>query len=195
MKKIYTPEQKEQKKATRAEWMANRSPEKVAADKAKAKIAQAKSLANRTPEKVEENKAQNKITLALRRANRSTERIAEDKVKHALATAKWNKANPNKVKASNAKFKESNPDYRVPCMAEADLGYYAVYLIENYNSSGDHYCGQTGNLYNRMTHHRHCGKLNTENHRILQCFETREQAMAFEAIQHEAGYHGYNNGN
>jgi len=254
MKRIYTPEQKERNKISKAEWRANRSSEKVAEDKAKAnlyqanltleqkeqrkikfnlkqanrsleevekdkakaKIAAAKSLANRSPEKVAEDKAkrkiinanrgpsdpnvkrkkyiyteeqkeQRKITLALKKANFSTEQLAEDKAKRKISTAKCR---------ANRTPEQKAEDYakRKIRIAATDLGCYAVYLIENYNSSGDHYCGQTGNLHTRMQAHKTSGRLNTDAYRVLQYFETREQALAFEAIQHEAGYHGYNNG-
>jgi len=156
MKRIYTPEQIQQHRIKKAEWLANRSPEKVEKDKAKHNIANAKWMAKRSPEKIAEDKAKHKIVQARCLANRTPERVEE--------------------------YKEYSLKH--------DLGYYAVYLIENYNSLGDHYCGQTGNLYNRMAHHKHLGRMNTDIHRVLQCFETREQALAFEAIQHEAGYHG-----
>ena len=115
---------------------------------------------------------------------------------------KWYKENTEKSKENTIRFREKNPGYVPPCVKENpsnygkkdDLGYIAVYAIDNYNGTEASYCGQTGNLVNRMKTHRQHGRLNTESHRILGCFRTREQAMAFEAIQHKAGYHGHNNG-
>ena len=196
-KQILTPEQKEQKKIKKAEWRANRSPEKVAEDKARHKIASARCLANRTPEKVEEHKARQKIYGA--------QYHQENKIEANKASREWKKnnpgyvspcvtKNPNYYKEYSKEWKEANPGYHKQRHLDSDLGYYAVYIIEDYMGTGDAYCGQTGNLYTRMSTHRRDGRLNTEAYRILQCFETREQAMAFEAIQHEAGYHGYNNG-
>ena len=120
----------------------------------------------------------------LRKAKRTKWRIAEDEAKYISdrKTEKW-KACAAKKKITNAIFNKKQY-----------LGYFCVYIIPNYMGTGDHYCGQTGNLYARMTAHRSVGRVNTENHRVLGCFRTREQALAFEAIQHEAGYHGYNNG-
>ena len=126
-----------------------------------------------TPEQDERRR----FTRALAKANRSPEQIVKDEAKRQIQIAKR---------------KKNHPGYRSPCTE--DLGYFAVYAIDNYNGTEASYCGQTGNLYNRMLGHKSYGRLNTESHRILQCFRTREQAMAFEAIQHEAGYHGYNNG-
>ena len=151
-KQTFTPEQKEQRRIYAAEWRLKNKARKISAN--------IEWMANRSPAKVAEDKARNKIN-----------------------KAKWSKENPNTILKHTKATKLKN-----------DLGYFAVYIIEDYMGKGDHYCGQTGNLYNRMKAHRKLGRLNTEAYRILQCFETREQAMAFEAIQHEAGYHGYNNG-
>ena len=191
-KYIYTLEQKEQRKIKFDLKQANRSLEQITEDKAKAKIASAKSLANRTPAKIAEHKAKNYIAQVKSLANRSPEKKAEAKAYHKTYNAKWYEENLEKKKAKDARFQEKNPGYRSPC--SEPLGYYAVYLIENYNGLGDHYCGQTGNLYNRMKTHKQVGKMNTENHRVLGCFRTREQAMAFEAIQHKSGYHGFYGG-
>ena len=179
MKRIYTPEQKAKAIIENAKWRANRLPEKVAEDKAKQKIVNARCLANRTLEKVAEHKARDKTSRDLLKANRSPEQIIEDKAKS---------------KAWNANFYKENPEYSKEHNHKHDLGYFAVYAIDDYIGTGDAYCGQTGNLYNRMATHKKVGRINTGNHRILGCFRTREQALAFEAIQHEAGYHGYNNG-
>ena len=126
-----------------------------------------------TPEQAERRR----FTRALAKANRSPEQIVKDEAKRQIQIAKR---------------KKNNPGYRSPC-AE-DLGYFAVYAIDNYIGTGESYCGQTGNLYNRMLGHKRDGRINLDTHRVLGCFRTREQALAFEAIQHEAGYHGCNNG-
>ena len=111
---------------------------------------------------------------------------------------KWYKENTEKSKENTIRFREKNPGYVPPCVKENpsnygkkdDLGYIAVYAIDDYNGTGDAYCGQTGNLYKRMSLHKSHGRLNTETHRILQCFETREQALVFEKIKHNEGFHG-----
>jgi len=176
-KQTYTPEQNERRKIKRAEWRV------------------------KNPSYMAKYHQENKI-----KANKVSREWYKKNTEKANANqAKWKKENPEKIKANQAKFKKNNPDYISPCRIKNpeyqkehnhkhDLGYYCVYLLENYNSLGDAYVGQTGNLYTRMQTHKSLGRLNTEAYRILQCFETREQAMVFEAIQHEAGYHGYNNG-
>jgi len=192
-----TPEQKEQKKIKIALVKANRSQEKIAADKAKKKIVSARCRANRSPERIEEQKASQKIYGA--------QYHQENKIESNKASREWHKKNPGYVspciiknpnwgKEYKEEWNKTHPGYHKQYHLDSDLGYFAVYLIQNYNGLGDAYVGQTGNLYTRMSNHRKLGRLNTEAYRILQCFETREQALAFEAIQHEAGYHGYNNG-
>ena len=149
-----------------------------------------------------EQKAKNKITLALKKANRSPEQIVEDIAKKKIVNARYvvnrslEKVAEDKI--YKAKYYQENREDQIAqgkkSRSKHDLGYFAVYVIDNYIGTEASYCGQTKNLYTRMSRHRNLGRMNTENHRVLQCFETREQAMAFEAIQHEAGYHGYNNG-
>jgi len=150
-------------------------------------------------------KERNKVTRALVKANRTPEETEEFRLKDLANVLKWAKENPEKYKASkanwyqnnkeeekakSAKWKKDNPGYRSPCLVEADLGYFAVYAIDDYIGTGAAYCGYSSNLYSRMIVHRHHGRLNTESHRILQCFRTKEQAMAFERIKHNEGYHG-----
>ena len=131
----------------------------------------------------------------LRKAKRTPERIAEDKAKYISdrETEKF-KAYNAKKKIYRAQYYQENKIEERKASKKHDLGYFAVYAIDDYIGTGDAYCGQTGNLYNRMGSHKRCGRLNTDTHRVLGCFRTREQALAFEAIQHKSGYHGYNNG-
>ena len=150
-------------------------------------------------------KERNKVTRALVKANRTPEELIEFRLKESANSKRWAEENPEKYKASNTnwrknnpdkdkasrdKWKKNNPGYRSPKLVEADLGYWAVYSIPNYNDTGDAYCGYSSNLYSRMAVHKNLGRLNTESHRILQCFRTKEQAMAFERIKHNEGYHG-----
>ena len=192
-----TPEQKEQKKIKIALVKANRTSEQIAEDKARKKIVNARCRANRSSERIEEQKAYQKIYGA--------QYHQENKIEANKASREWRKKNPGYVspciiknpnwqKEYSKEWHKANPGYQKQCHLDRNLGYFAVYLIQNYNGLGDAYVGQTGNLYARMSNHRKLGRLNTEAYRILQCFETREQALAFEAIQHEAGYHGYNGG-
>jgi len=150
-------------------------------------------------------KERNKATRALVKANRTPEELIEFRLreianfkrwaeenpeKHKASKDNWRKNNPDKEKEYRANFKEKHPDYRSPIIIESDLGYFAVYAIDNYNDTGDAYCGYSSNLHTRMAIHRHHGRLNTDNHRVLGCFRTKEQAMAFERIKHNEGFHG-----
>jgi len=150
-------------------------------------------------------KERNKVTRALVKANRTPEEteefrlkdlanvkrwVEENPEKHKASKDNWRKNNPDKEKASRERFKEKYPDYKSPIITESDLGYFAVYAIDNYNDTGDAYCGYSSNLYARMIAHKSLGRMNTDTHRVLQCFETKEQAMAFERIKHNEGYHG-----
>jgi len=114
---------------------------------------------------------------------------------------KWQEANPDYVppcrienpdyyKKQGKKFREANPEYSKAMSHKHDLGYWVVYLIHNYNGLGDTYCGQTGNVYNRMKSHKSDGRLNTETYEIIKQLETLEDALEFEAYMHEQGYDG-----
>jgi len=167
----------------------------------------------------EKQKEQNKITRALKRANRTPEEVAKNKI-YQKEWAKKNPdyirpckiENPDYDKETMKRFHKANPDYVPPCViknpnyredwnkanpeyqkewtSQHDLGYWVVYLIHNYNGLGDTYCGQTGNVYNRMKVHKSDGRLNTETHELIKQCETLRQALDFEAYMHEQGYHG-----
>jgi len=175
-KQILTPAQKERQRIKKLDYVLS------TAQKERNKVTRALVKANRTPEETEEFRLKD-----LANAKRWAE---ENPEKHKASNDNWRKNNPDKVNASSAKWKKDNPSYRSPCLVEADLGYWVVYSIPNYNDTGDAYCGYSSNLYSRMAVHRSHGRLNTESHRILQCFRTKEQAMAFERIKHNEGYHG-----
>ena len=177
-KRIYTEEQKEQRKIKFDLKQANRSLEQIAEDIAKKKIYKAKYD--------EKNRGKKRIY------------TAEQKVRNNARNSKWYKDNTEKSKENSIRFKEKNLGYVPPCVKEDpaywverhNLGYIAVYAIDDYNGTGAVYVGQTGNLYKRMSNHRSCGKLNTDTHRVLGCFRTREQALVFERIKHDEGFHG-----
>ena len=175
-KQILTPEQKERQRVYNLTYVLS------TAQKERNKVTRALVKANRTPEETEE--------FRLKDIANSKRWVEENPEKYKASNDNWRKNNPDKEKASRERFKEKYPDYRSPILTESDLGYWAVYSIPNYNGTGDAYCGYSSNLYARMTVHRSHGRLNTESHRILQCFETKEQAMAFERIKHNEGYHG-----
>ena len=133
----------------------------------------------------------------------------EQKARNKIYKAKWTQENPEKIKAITAKFSENNPDYKKEhskkwheanpgyskvMSQKHDLGYWVVYIITNYNGLKDNYCGQTQNIYRRMIKHKHLGKLNTETHEVLEKFDCKIEALAFEATLHSDGYHGKNTG-
>jgi len=134
----------------------------------------------------QENKAQNKIYKAEWRANRSDEKVAEDKAKAKINKTKWYQENKEQKKITDAKWVKANPEYA----HKHDLGYWVVYLIKNYNGLGDTYCGQTGNVYNRMKTHKSDGTLNSDKYELIKQCETYEDALEFEAYMHEQGFHG-----
>jgi ABC-type nitrate/sulfonate/bicarbonate transport system substrate-binding protein len=102
-----------------------------------------------------------------------------DKNKEGLneEARKWAANNKDKVAARKKRFAESKKD-----------GLYTVYYLKE-----DHYVGQTDNMYQRMKNHKGQER-HVEDVEILAKFETREEAMAFEAKLHDMGYHGRNNG-
>ena len=129
----------------------------------------------------EEQKARKKITKAEWLANRSDEKVAEDKAQKKKTDAEWYKAR-----------KEANPEYSKEQRRKHALGYWVVYVIRNYNGLENDYAGQTQNIWARMIKHKHLGKLNTGTHEILEKFDCKFEALAFEATLHLDGYHGKN---
>ena len=123
----------------------------------------------------------------------------EQKARKKITDAIWRKANPEKIKAKDDRFKENNPGYIRPCKianpgyrspCSVDLGYWVVYVIRNYNALENDYVGQTQNIYMRMLSHKSLGKLNTKTHEILEKFDNVDEALGFELTLHLAGYHG-----
>lgn len=118
----------------------------------------------------------------------------------AVREKRYLKENPEvkaKVRALDKAWHAANPNYIG--LAER-VGYetgYVVYMIENYDSEGNDYIGQTKNPYNRMRSHK-CGskrdgtpsKLNTDCYKILAYCKTRQEALEIEASYHDRGYHG-----
>jgi len=145
----------------------------------------------------EEKKAQKKIYMA--------EYRLKNKARKKILDAKWRKDNPSYInparienpnydKEAGKRFHKANPNYSNEHSHKHDLGYWVVYLIHNFDGLNNIYCGQTGNVYNRMKAHKSKGRLNTETYELIKQCETYEEALEFEAYMHEQGYHGYNNG-
>jgi len=99
-------------------------------------------------------------------------------------------ANPNYSKEQSKRFREENPKYDKEYAHKHDLGYWVVYLIQNYNGLGDTYCGMTQNIRKRMLKHKSDGRLNSDKYELIKQCETLEDALEFEAYMHEQGYHG-----
>ena len=153
-------------------------------------------------------KAQKKIMDAKwRQENKEAQKIyqaewyQDNREEQQRQVKEWQKANPDYIppcrienpdyyKKQGKKFREANPEYSKAMSHKHDLGYWVVYLIHNYNGLGDTYCGQTGNVYNRMKSHKSDGRLNTETYEIIKQLETLEDALEFEAYMHEQGYDG-----
>ena len=103
----------------------------------------------------------------------------EDNYEHSLANAaEYRKKNREFLRQSSKRTRESYKD-----------GYFSVYYIPEH-----HYVGQTISFISRMRKHKYGHGRITEGAEVLAKFETREEALAFEAKLHDMGYHGKNNG-
>lgn len=65
-----------------------------------------------------------------------------------------------------------------------------VYVIPNYDGLGNDYVGITKNLNNRLSKHKHLGKLNVDKWDILDIEYDRAKARELERKFHTEGYHG-----
>jgi len=152
----------------------------------------------------QKNKAKNNITSAnwyQKNKEYSKQQMKEWHEANPNYSKEWPKANPDKVKAKAARFKEKNPDYTKewheanPGYSKEhhhkhDLGYWIVYIIHDYNGRGDEYCGMTQNIYMRMSNHKSLGRLNTDTYTIVKECDTLEDALELESAVHNFGYHG-----
>jgi hypothetical protein len=89
-------------------------------------------------------------------------------------TEKWISLNEEGFKSIQKKYRESAKD-----------GYFTVYYLPE-----EHYVGQTNALRTRMKNHRGTNKRHILDVEVLAKFETREEALAFEAKLHSFGYNG-----
>ena len=90
--------------------------------------------------------------------------------KHIEEVKKWRANNPEAVKKNYKMYKD---------------GCYSVYLLPDSN-----YVGQTEQLKTRMYRHKSDYKRNTDNVKILDTFDTRDEALKYERILHKQGYNG-----
>jgi len=186
-KRIYTEEQKEQKRIYMAEYRLK--------NKAKNKIYK-KEWLKKNP-LTDEQKAKKKITNAnWYQENKEQQKIStakyyqDNKEEKKRLSKEWQKKNPGYSKAYSKKWHEANPGYSKEHNHKHDLGYWIVYIITNYNGLGDDYCGQSQNVYNRMKRHKSLGRLNTDTYTIVKKCDTLEDALELESAVHNFGYHG-----
>lgn len=109
-----------------------------------------------------------------------TEKTDEQKAAQKIYRAKWNKANKDKIAAQNKRY-SNKLKQRQP--------YYTVYYLKE-----EHYVGQTMGIRKRLAVHKYESKRHVLDVEVLAKFETREEALAFEAKLHDMGYDGKNNG-
>ena len=93
-------------------------------------------------------------------------------------SSNYYKANRDSILAKHKKYHEYNKD-----------GFYSVYYLPEEN-----YVGQTNCMRVRMNDHRSKHGRYTKDVEVLAKFETRKEALAFEAELHKMGYNGLNNG-
>ena len=140
------------------------------------------------------------------------EYIAANKEEISARTKVWKEANKEKLAIQNAAWREANKDkvvaqQKIRSKRYAELnkelvslnakayreskkdGYFTVYYLTE-----EHYVGQTTALHLRLTNHRKDHKRHILDAEVLGKFETRKEALAFEAKLHDMGYHGKNNG-
>jgi hypothetical protein len=134
-----------------------------------------------------------------REANRESinakarERYNNDPSKQAEAGKRWRESNLEKCLEYSRFYRENNKDKRAEYNKKRNEslkdGLYTVYYLTE-----EHYVGQTNCLRNRMIKHRNHSKRHVQDVEVLAKFETRKEALAFEAKLHDMGYNGKNNG-
>ena len=114
-----------------------------------------------------------------------------ERVHHRTICSKCNYQNRKDYKASrHEKDKEYNRWYRKNIWYPKQKdGIYRVYALPNAN----YYVGQCEVISVRMNRHRNTGK-DTTDFIILHKCKTRKEAKWYEAVYHEIGFPGYNNG-
>lgn len=116
-------------------------------------------------------------------------RTAEEKrLANNAAQRKWKEANREKHNALQRERDRNNPNKPAIDKAYRESkkdGYFTVYYLPE-----EHYVGQTNSLYLRLTNHRKDYKRHILDAEVLGKFETRKEALAFEAKLHLMGYNG-----
>lgn len=87
-------------------------------------------------------------------------------------SAKYYKANKEKIAAHNKAYLESLKHN------------YCIYILPK-----ERYIGMTKNIKRRILQHNHRG-INTEGYRVLQYFDTKQEAVYREKWLHSKGYKG-----
>tara|TARA_R110000744_G_scaffold7783_1_gene26750 strand:+ start:51 stop:437 length:387 start_codon:yes stop_codon:yes gene_type:complete len=96
-------------------------------------------------------------------------------------TNQWYKLQTNKDKRMAYQKKVRNDN---------KLDYHAIYIIDNYDNQGNHYCGVTENPTTREYWHKSNSKLNVDNTVYVDRADTRKEALLIESEYHSKGYHG-----
>ena len=103
------------------------------------------------------------------------------------------KANRDANKERAKLYREANKDkmsaYQKRRNDSIKDGLFIVYYLKEEN-----YVGQTCHLPARLGRHKHRYNRHILDVEVLAKFETREEALAFEAKLHDMGYNGRNNG-
>jgi len=131
--------------------------------------------------------------------------IEQNKDYIAARSKKYRQDNKERVDAWQAEYDLKNRDKKLAYYNEYNSrpenksrrkqivlnemdGYYVYYLKE------EHYVGQTKNMRRRMNSHKSSANRHVLDAEVLAKFETRKEALAFEAKLHDMGYNGRNYG-
>jgi len=190
MKRVYTEEQKAQKKIYKAKWCLENKERKKEMDaqwyqknKEYQKGQQREWNKNNPNYKKEWHKENPNYIPPCKIENPNYDKEVKKR---------FQEANPDYYKERNKEWNEANPGYSKAMSHKYDLGYWVVYVIRNFNGLKNDYAGQSQNIYMRMASHKSLGKLNTETHEILEKFDCKYEALGFELTMHLNGYHGNN---
>lgn len=127
-----------------------------------------------------------KIAAKAKEYNRIKMQDPEYREKMRLKASEYRKNNPEKV---SSYWKENRSEIQRRYRESLKDGLYTVYYLPE-----EHYVGQTHSIKKRIEDHRYARKRHVLDVEVLAKFETRKEALAFEAKLHDMGYHGKNNG-
>ena len=153
----------------------------------KRKTEEEKKEAKRIRMKAYRLKNKEEIAAKMKEYNRIKMQDPEYRKKMCLKAANYRKDNPEKVAAY---WKENRYEVSLRYRRSLKDGFYTVYYLPE-----EHYAGQTNCMPKRMEEHRSKRyNRHVQDVEVLAKFETRVEALAFEAKLHDMGCHGKNNG-